>query len=341
MKKMIAVFLSILFAHGTAITAFAANDWEEAYREKMAELAKNDSYPEPLSPFNSWDTVAFYDMDGNGIPEMFYNDIVFSYNAGKIVEVGSGYFYYVIPENNTILRVHKEQDMVNEWWMAECRLKDGKIIPRKSDIMQNGKVLLPPQNLFVYLDFNHQKYFLKGKEVKDASIALDQVEKQAIFLEREYAHFVRSHIDKPLTEFLINRIMQAVASNQRIAVDGKKVEVESYLIGGNNYCKLRDIAFILKDTDACFNVGWLNYEKAITVTTGQKYTGTGGGATTGKKQAVSSAANLYIDGESVQLEGYTINGSNYFKLRDIAEHIGAEIEWNVAAKTANIITLQQ
>ena len=105
---------------------------------------------------------------------------------------------------------------------------------------------------------------------------------------------------------------QAAASNQKIAVNGNPAVAESYLIDGNNYCKLRDIAYILRDTDACFQVGWLNMEKAISITTGQKYTGAGGKAAAGRKAAVSSLADIYLDGEYIQLEGYTIDGSNYF-----------------------------
>ena len=131
---------------------------------------------------------------------------------------------------------------------------------------------------------------------------------------------------------------QAAASNQKIAVNGNPAVAESYLIDGNNYCKLRDIAYILRDTDACFQVGWLNMEKAISITTGQKYTGAGGKAAAGRKAAVSSLADIYLDGEYIQLEGYTIDGSNYFKLRDIAEFLGIKAEWDSETRRINLST---
>jgi len=35
--------------------------------------------------------------------------------------------------------------------------------------------------------------------------------------------------------------LTAQQSSQKIIVDGKPVQIEAYSIGGNNYCKLRDI----------------------------------------------------------------------------------------------------
>ena len=37
---------------------------------------------------------------------------------------------------------------------------------------------------------------------------------------------------------------------------------------------------------------------------------------------------VYIDGQPVQLEAYTIGGSNYVKLRDIGEAVGFNVYWN-------------
>jgi len=76
----------------------------------------------------------------------------------------------------------------------------------------------------------------------------------------------------------------------------------------------------------------------IVITTGQDYKGNGGKVASGKKTATTTSANIYIDGSYVQLEGYSINGSNYFKLRDIAEFVDAEVAWNNATKSVDIIT---
>ena len=47
---------------------------------------------------------------------------------------------------------------------------------------------------------------------------------------------------------------------------------------------------------------------------------------------------MYIDGESVSLTGYNINGKNYFKLRDLGGALGFEVGWDEAARTVTVTT---
>ena len=44
--------------------------------------------------------------------------------------------------------------------------------------------------------------------------------------------------------------------------------------------------------------------------------------------AEPSNQKIYVDGASVQLEAYSINGSNYVKLRDIGEAVGFNVYWD-------------
>lgn len=43
--------------------------------------------------------------------------------------------------------------------------------------------------------------------------------------------------------------------------------------------------------------------------------------------AERSSHPIYVDGESVQMEAYTINGNNYVKLRDIGQAVGFNVFW--------------
>lgn len=43
--------------------------------------------------------------------------------------------------------------------------------------------------------------------------------------------------------------------------------------------------------------------------------------------AERSAHPIYVDGEQVQMEAYTINGQNYVKLRDIGQAVGFNVYW--------------
>lgn len=73
--------------------------------------------------------------------------------------------------------------------------------------------------------------------------------------------------------------IMAERSTNRIFVDGQEVQMEAYVINGNNYVKLRDIG-----EQVCFNVYWDSVNGCVQVENGTPYTGTA------PQQAVSQAA---------------------------------------------------
>ena len=62
---------------------------------------------------------------------------------------------------------------------------------------------------------------------------------------------------------------------------------QAYLINKYNYFKLRDVAYLLRNSTAEFEVGWEKSTNVITLTTGKNYTAVGGELNT---KALSSAA---------------------------------------------------
>ena len=44
-------------------------------------------------------------------------------------------------------------------------------------------------------------------------------------------------------------------------------------------------------------------------------------------KALPTASAIYVDGEKVDWEAYTINGANYVKLRDIGQAVGFNVYW--------------
>ena len=49
-------------------------------------------------------------------------------------------------------------------------------------------------------------------------------------------------------------------------------------------------------------------------------------------QALPSNNAIYLDGQQIQMEAYTINGNNYVKLRDIGEAVGFNVYWDGAVQ---------
>ena len=132
----------------------------------------------------------------------------------------------------------------------------------------------------------------------------------------------------------------AIASNQTVTVDGKKVDFQMYALkdgNGNltNYIKLRDMAYILNGTKAQFAVGYNNAAKSISVTTGEAYTPNGSEMQTpfsGNRSYTGGAKSVTVDGKAVEMTAITLTddaggGYTYFKLRDLGKALGFNTGW--------------
>ena len=113
-----------------------------------------------------------------------------------------------------------------------------------------------------------------------------------------------------------------------------------YKIGDNNYFMLRDVAMLLNGTEKQFFVDYDNTLKAVMLTTGQPYVPNG---TESTSQAVSgkyaeiSPNTIYINGVKVDnMTVYQIDGSNYFKLRDLGKALDFYVGWDNSTKSVTI-----
>ena len=134
----------------------------------------------------------------------------------------------------------------------------------------------------------------------------------------------------------------ATPTASKVLVNGKSKAFEAYNIGGNNYFKLRDIAYVLNGTEAAFSVGWDGTANSIALEKGEAYAPTGSemkvSGTKDIKDAVESKSTILIDGQKAALKAYTIKGNNYFKLRDLGNALGFNIGWDNASQTISIDT---
>ena len=64
----------------------------------------------------------------------------------------------------------------------------------------------------------------------------------------------------------VGAALTAQQSSQRITVDGKPVQIEAYSIGGNNYCKLRDVG-----REVGFSVAYNALTNTVEITTAEPY----------------------------------------------------------------------
>ena len=135
--------------------------------------------------------------------------------------------------------------------------------------------------------------------------------------------------------------LTATPTASTVLVDGRDVAFDAYNIGGNNYFKLRDIAYTINGTPKQFYVGWDADNNAITLTAGRRYTSVGGEMARGSTGAVTptpTRSTIYLNGREVQLTAYNIGGNNYFKLRDIGMAFNFAVDWDGARSTIVIDT---
>ena len=133
----------------------------------------------------------------------------------------------------------------------------------------------------------------------------------------------------------------ATPTASTVLVNGQNISFDAYNIEGNNYFKLRDLAYTLSNTEKQFEVGWDDVNNAISLTGGQAYTNAGGemaGKGAGNKTAASTDSRIYLNGEVVAFVAYNIDGNNYFKLRDIGQIFNIGVDWDAANNTIVIDT---
>ncbi len=122
----------------------------------------------------------------------------------------------------------------------------------------------------------------------------------------------------------------ASPTNDKLTVDGVERNPTVYKIGDSNYFKIRDLAAVLNGTSKQFSVGYDGEKQSVTATPGQPYELTGTeltGAASSSQPAQASSDAIYVNGQRVEAEVYKIDGSNYFKLRDLGAALGFEVNW--------------
>lgn len=115
---------------------------------------------------------------------------------------------------------------------------------------------------------------------------------------------------------------EATYASSDIFVDGSRADIEGYNIAGNNYFKLRDLAAALSGSGKHFQVTYDPYTKNVNLITGMDYekdgTETYEPSDPNEKRVLKTTSDVYLDGKSISLDAYNVNGYNYIKLRDVA-----------------------
>jgi len=145
--------------------------------------------------------------------------------------------------------------------------------------------------------------------------------------------------DKVINDYYSN--IYANPSSANLILDGDTMPLSAYLIDNSHYFKLRDIAYLLNGTNMQFQVLWSSVDNSVNLTSGVPYSAQGGELTLpfeGARPYNPTPSVLYLNGVKHELEAYLIDDFNYFKLRDLGNMIGFDIDWINETRTVIINT---
>ncbi len=140
----------------------------------------------------------------------------------------------------------------------------------------------------------------------------------------------------------------AEPTTSNIYVDGQQAAANAYFINGSNYMKLSDIAYMLKGTDAKFNIKRHQDRNLTELLPGETYTGqssesaglSAATASVSREQVTSKITAVFNKIYQVDFQPavYQINGDIFYELRDVAHMAGFTADWDAAANSVYITT---
>ncbi|VYT70020.1 hypothetical protein [Peptoniphilus gorbachii] len=170
-----------------------------------------------------------------------------------------------------------------------------------------------------------------GKEIaKDAKEAMTETKEKAEVKGKETVKEAKKDLEEVKEKVETKEVK---ASSQKVKLNGKDVVIYGYIIDNYNYFKLRDVAAVLKDTEAKFGV---EYKDAVaTLTKGADYKVADTDQKEVKKVSKGILTNdkVMVGDKALTATAYKIDNSNYYKLRDLGEALGFGVDFDEATNT--------
>ncbi len=320
MKKIIsAVITAVMICTLCTANTFAAESWREAFVTRLMKIMSSDP---------TYNEVVLTDLDRNGIPEAFVmrDGMDGGISAGFTMN-GNSISSIEVPGNITgrcltDITVYEKEGRY---------IFVGREVPRYSSVINYYKLMFDGQQLTTERIL---------KEYVSAYPTIPYVDMYGNdFLTNGYPN--RTKIKAFVDGYDGINTLTATNSNAKLMVNGVETEISGYTVNDSNYYKIRDVAMILRTTAARFDVAWDESLSAIAISRGVKYTIVGGELSEENGTALNveqNSAPVYVDGEEKEMLSYNINGSTYFKIRDIGDMVGFTVDWDGDAQAVIIRT---
>lgn len=316
--KLISFVTAAAAAAAMAVPVSAANEnWRDPFVTRIMKIISQDS---------SYTDVVLTDLDRNGIPEAFV------IKKGTFGNIGSGFTMV----NNTVTDIETPSNIIGEcleninvYIKNDTYIFAGAEIPRYSSIIAYYKLTLE-NNKLVATRIN-KKDVSPYANVNYVDKFSNNVLKNGYPDRTKIKEFIDSYD-------MVNSI-SAKLSNASVSVNGVETIIDGYNVNDTNYFKVRDIAMILKDTKYKFNVEWDTKNDGINLVVGYDYIPNGSELMRENVtdiEVLENSTPIFVNGRQKAMTAYNINGSAYFRIRDIADSIGFDITWDESTQTINI-----
>lgn len=314
-----------LFCASTVICSMLLSSVASAQVLTSSKLHPDQGYPEFSVTTNQEATQKFEDVTWFGTE---YSSVVYTVPKGTKITVVGGSDYPALWLVNTDK---------NDW-----KLVDGGVVMADGTLYTDGRdpgVKEPSTAISYVINDSNYSYVLEPNIVGADGTAV------LCFIRVKEGE--KPATNKVETEKVASKdnadSKKANISNVNVKIADSSKELSVYNIEGNNYFMLRDVAMLLKGTEKEFSIDFLSDENKIVTKINSQYVPSGSELKTDGKMATANATKATVgfvhNDLDVQdlISGYNINGSNYYKLRDLGDVFDFNVAWNESTKTIKLI----
>ena len=129
------------------------------------------------------------------------------------------------------------------------------------------------------------------------------------------------------------KTIEVKATNQKVKLDGKDVVISGYNIDGYNYFKLRDLAAVLKDSQAKFGVDYKDGVVTLTKAADYKVVESDQKPVKAESKGMLTNDKVLVGDKALTATAYKIDDLNYYKLRDLGKELGFGVGYDEATKS--------
>ena len=317
MKKIIAIISILVVLASNSV--HAAETWKGLFTTRLMKL---------MTAHPTYTDIVLTDLDKNGIPEAFL------LKKGMSGDIHTGITF----KDSAIVNIEVPKNVT-----GAC-LEDITVYDAYGTNVYVGKEIgrYTAEILYYELKLEDNKLTCKNVEKSDYCNYAALPFKDFYGNDFYDGNFPdRAKIEAFMETYDMPTHINVKESTSSVSVNGNTVDIAGVMVSENNYYKIRDIAMLVRTTSSRFEVGWDQNLNAITITTGVKYSPIGSELTDDTSTTLNiskTIAPIYVDGEKVNIETYTINDSTYIKIRDLGDLVGFSVGWDGETQTVLIST---